>query len=314
MVLFNIFDTSFNTILHTVLKKRKNCKILKYSFGIFYFAKNVLKYLNSNEEVNYFTIINFNDKLINELKYIYYNIIDLDYKDENESINDNNKILLNNFDRKYSYIIKVNKLINYRVKVKKNVCEINNNFINTSINLTKQYNEGDKYFLLKYNNLNMYRNKFINTNYDFIKYFNGYKNIGTGTIHIDFQKILNEIIKYFYSYCLSIFELFDINVNKRLLNKNQEVIYCIIKVFRNKNYKLQYKVKEYILELYFVDYKLVIEYNYNNESKEKYLKREKEIQTNLNCTFMRYNPNLKDFDIFKLIGTINIFMNRFDKL
>jgi very-short-patch-repair endonuclease len=72
---------------------------------------------------------------------------------------------------------------------------------------------------------------------------------------------------------------------------------------------LQYKINNYLLDLYFPKYKLIIECD---ESKHQRIQnklndenRENQIKSLIkDYTFIRYNPEEKDFNIFTIINKI----------
>ena len=76
----------------------------------------------------------------------------------------------------------------------------------------------------------------------------------------------------------------------------------------------QYSVLGYRLDLYFPKYKLAIEVdelghingNINNE-----IERQKALEKELNCIFIRINPDEKDFNIFKKINKIYRHIKKF---
>lgn len=73
------------------------------------------------------------------------------------------------------------------------------------------------------------------------------------------------------------------------------------------NYYILYKILKYKIYLYFVDYKIAVEcdeYNHKDRSKDNEQKRQEEITKELNCKWIRYNPNAKDFDIFIVVHDI----------
>jgi very-short-patch-repair endonuclease len=80
------------------------------------------------------------------------------------------------------------------------------------------------------------------------------------------------------------------------------------------NIKRQYIIDKYKVDLYFIDYKLVIECDENNHddrdpAKEKM--RENHISS-LGNTMLRYNPNNINFDLSNVLREINVilFSNR----
>lgn len=93
------------------------------------------------------------------------------------------------------------------------------------------------------------------------------------------------------------------------LCKEQETIGQIILAFKHLNYKTQYTVNKYRIDLYFPDYKLAIEcdeFNHNDRDQDYEIEREEYITTKLNCKFIRYNPDHPEFTIFEVINRIII--------
>ena len=77
--------------------------------------------------------------------------------------------------------------------------------------------------------------------------------------------------------------------------------------FEVENIQTQYKVLSYRIELYFHDYKLAIETDENMHSDRNTdyeIKRQKAIEQELSCTFIRIDPEKEDFDIFRVINEI----------
>ena len=69
----------------------------------------------------------------------------------------------------------------------------------------------------------------------------------------------------------------------------------------------QYNVFSYSIELYFHDYKLAIEIDENGHSDRNIdyeIKRQKVIEQELGCKFVRIDPDKEDFDIFKTVREI----------
>ena len=89
-----------------------------------------------------------------------------------------------------------------------------------------------------------------------------------------------------------------------------DTIKCIIEAFSNEEMIHQYKIAPYIVDLYFPKYKLIIECD---ETHHRYdIKNDKErenyIKENIDCTFIRYDPYSKDFNIFKVINKIYVII------
>ena len=98
--------------------------------------------------------------------------------------------------------------------------------------------------------------------------------------------------------------------------KEQTVINSIKDAFEGENMQTQYTVLNYRIDLYFHKYKLAIEVdelghadrNINNE-----IERQKALERELNCVFIRINPDEKDFNIFKEINKIHRHIKKSSK-
>lgn len=91
------------------------------------------------------------------------------------------------------------------------------------------------------------------------------------------------------------------------LYKEQETVGQLILAFKHLNFKTQYTVDGYRIDLYFPDHKLEIECDEHNHSDRNLADekiREKHIVTKLNCKFIRYNPDHPNFTIFNVINRI----------
>jgi hypothetical protein len=97
--------------------------------------------------------------------------------------------------------------------------------------------------------------------------------------------------------------------NEKILYKEQETLNCIKKAFKNLNMLFQYHIGIFKIDLYFIDYNLAIECDelgHTDRDLIKELNRQAYIEKELKCKFIRYNPDVKDFDIFDVINTIFI--------
>ena len=77
--------------------------------------------------------------------------------------------------------------------------------------------------------------------------------------------------------------------------------------FEGENMQIQYNVSSYRIDLYFHGYKLAIEIDENGHSYRNVdykIKRQKAIEQELGCTFIRIDPDKEDFDIFRAIKEI----------
>ena len=90
--------------------------------------------------------------------------------------------------------------------------------------------------------------------------------------------------------------------------KEQTIIKSIKDAFERENIQTQYHVLGYRIDLYFHEYKLAVEVdelghadrNINNE-----IERQKALEKEVNCVFIRINPVEKDFNTFKKINKIH---------
>ena len=99
--------------------------------------------------------------------------------------------------------------------------------------------------------------------------------------------------------------------------KEQTVINSIKDAFEGENMQTQYSVLSYRIDLYFHKYKLAVEVdelghadrNVNNESE-----RQRTLERELTCVFIRINPNEPDFNIFREINKINRYINQLNEV
>ena len=104
---------------------------------------------------------------------------------------------------------------------------------------------------------------------------------------------------------------FKRNLGIRLLDvintKEQTVINSIKDAFEGENMQTQYSVLGYRIDLYFHKYKLAIEVDelgHTNRNINNEIERQKALEKELNCVFIRINPDEKDFNILKAINEI----------
>ena len=98
--------------------------------------------------------------------------------------------------------------------------------------------------------------------------------------------------------------------------KEQTVINSIKDVFEGEDMQTQYTVIGYRIDLYFHEYKLAIEVdelghadrNVNNE-----IERQRALERELNCVFIRIDPDAPDFNIFREINKIHRYIKRSSK-
>ena len=103
--------------------------------------------------------------------------------------------------------------------------------------------------------------------------------------------------------------------NMKCLTKEQQTLSAITNVLKTENFEDQYKIGSYYLDLYFTEYKIVVECDENGHADRKpYKERERMDYVNKeldidDSNWIRYNPDEKDFDISKMIGRIYIKIN-----
>ena len=87
-----------------------------------------------------------------------------------------------------------------------------------------------------------------------------------------------------------------------ILAKEQLVLKKIKSSFKGENMQTQYNVLSYRIELYFHDYKLAIEIDengHNDRNIDYEVKRQKAIEQELGCKFIRIDPDKEDFHILR---------------
>ena len=85
-------------------------------------------------------------------------------------------------------------------------------------------------------------------------------------------------------------------------------------MFEGENMQTQYSVLGYRIDLYFHEYKLAIEVDelgHTNRNINNEIERQKALEKEHNCIFVRINPNEKDFNIFKEINKIHRHIKKF---
>ena len=95
--------------------------------------------------------------------------------------------------------------------------------------------------------------------------------------------------------------------------KEQTVINSIKDAFEGEDMQKQYIVLSYRIDLYFRKYKLAIEVdelghadrNVNNE-----IERQRALERELNCVFIRIDPDARNFNIFREINKIHRHINK----
>ena len=98
------------------------------------------------------------------------------------------------------------------------------------------------------------------------------------------------------------------NLHDVINTKEQTVLRSIKDAFEGEDMQTQYTVIGYRIDLYFHEYKLAIEVDelgHNDRNIDYEIQRQKALERELNCVFIRINPDEKDFNIFKEINKIH---------
>lgn len=106
-----------------------------------------------------------------------------------------------------------------------------------------------------------------------------------------------------------LYEKFDIELlNYKWIYQEAKYLHKIIKIFgKYHNYKTQYAVEQYKIDLYFTDLKLAIECDENNHQyyeQDKEIERHHFIQEKLQCTIIRFNPDKIHFEFENVLEQI----------
>ena len=115
--------------------------------------------------------------------------------------------------------------------------------------------------------------------------------------------------KYNESFLSFFKDKYNINydVLKRL-SKEEEYIKYILQSFEGEEMILQFSTKSnFKIDLYFPAYNICVEcdeYGHNDRNIEYDHERESKIIKELNCVFIRFNPDDKNFSIFSVINQI----------
>ena len=96
--------------------------------------------------------------------------------------------------------------------------------------------------------------------------------------------------------------------------KEQTITNSMKDTFERENIQTQYSVLGYKTDFYFHKYKLEIEVDqlgHTNRNINNEIERQKALEKELHCVFIRINPDEKDFNIFKEISKIHRHIKKF---
>ena len=91
-------------------------------------------------------------------------------------------------------------------------------------------------------------------------------------------------------------------------SKEQTVLKSIKDAFEGEDMQTQYSVLGYRIDLYFHKYKLAIEVDelgHADRNLSNEIERQKALEKELDCVFIRINPDEENFNIFKEINKMH---------
>ena len=95
--------------------------------------------------------------------------------------------------------------------------------------------------------------------------------------------------------------------------KEQTVINSIKDAFEGENMQTQYSVLGYRIDLYFHEYKLAIEVDelgHSDRNINDEIERQRALERELSCVFIRINPDARDYNIYREINKIHRHINQ----
>ena len=165
-------------------------------------------------------------------------------------------------------------------------------------NLKKNYKENIHYIIENNNN----------NNYNNIKKYGGHNKINYLLTEEAFELLKN-------SFNLRNKYIVNINDNMKQINLCMPIENQTIGFIENSykdilNVKRQFNIGKYRADLYFIDYKLVVECDEFNHADRDEIKEKirEEYILSLGNKIIRYNPNQKKFDLSNVLREINIIL------
>ena len=165
-------------------------------------------------------------------------------------------------------------------------------------NLKKNYKENIHYIIENNNN----------NNYNNIKKYGGHNKINYLLTEEAFELLKN-------SFNLRNKYIVNINDNVKQINLCMPIENQTIGFIENSykdilNVKRQFNIGKYRADLYFIDYKLVVECDEFNHADRDEIKEKirEEYILSLGNKIIRYNPNQKNFDLSNVLREINIIL------
>ena len=102
-----------------------------------------------------------------------------------------------------------------------------------------------------------------------------------------------------------------------VINTKKQAIISVIKdAFEEENMQTQYSVLSYRIDLYFHKYKLAVEVDklgHADRNVSNEIERQRALERELNCAFIRINPDEPDFNILREIHKIHRHIDQLNK-
>ena len=128
--------------------------------------------------------------------------------------------------------------------------------------------------------------------------------------HLTYNGLLKLLSKSRKQESINLCNTLGIEINsKHYTCIESDTIHCIMEAFEGEHMMTQYKVDNYKIDLYFKDYNLSVECDEYHHKIDEDIIRQNYIEEKLKCSFIRYKPYEKEFNIFKLINDIYKFIS-----
>ena len=133
-------------------------------------------------------------------------------------------------------------------------------------------------------------------------------NLQKYNIYINEERIIELLVGYQQPLAKELEEYMGIKtIGHKYIRKEAGTIYTIQKVFEGISMKRQFRIGSNRIDLYFPEHKLAIECN-GHDHKDRDIdyetRRQKFIEDQLNCKFIRYNTDANDFTIESVLNKI----------
>jgi very-short-patch-repair endonuclease len=106
-------------------------------------------------------------------------------------------------------------------------------------------------------------------------------------------------------------DTFKLDVKQFCESKEQKYIAQLMSAFRHEKYERQFCVGKFKIDLYFYEKKIAVECDELGHADRDQLyekAREAYLKERLDCRFIRFNPDAKDFDPFQVVNEIIALM------